>query len=57
MWQADGEEKRSAKDRADATDLAGRCVSKYGTSEYAARAAGLIYKMQQQIPIYGSDRE
>ena len=57
MWQADGEEKRSQKDRADAADLAGRCASKYTTSEYAARAAGLIYKMQQQIPIYGSDRE
>jgi hypothetical protein len=31
--------------------------TKYAESEYGARAAGLIYKMEQQIPIYGSDRE
>ncbi len=57
MWTADGEEKRSEKDRADANGLAAACASKYAQTEYAARAAGLIYKMQQQIPIYGSDRE
>ena len=34
-----------------------RVESKYSQSEYAARAAGLVYKMEQAIPIYGGDRE
>jgi hypothetical protein len=57
MWVADGEEKKAAQDRTAATDLAGKLVAKYPQSEYAARGAGLVYKVQQSIPIYGSDRE
>jgi hypothetical protein len=57
MWVADGEEKKAAQDRSAATDLAGRLQAKYPQSDYAARGAGLVYKVQQSIPIYGSDRE
>ena len=42
---------------ARAKDLAGRAQAKYADSDYAARAAGLVYKMEQQIPIYGNDRD
>jgi hypothetical protein len=57
MWVADGQEKKAAEDRAHAEELAGRLASKYGQTDWAARAAGLVYKVQQQIAIYGSDRE
>jgi hypothetical protein len=57
MYQADNDEKKAGESRARAKDLAARVESKYSQSEYAARAAGLVYKMEQAIPIYGSDRE
>lgn len=57
MYQADSDGKRAEGARAHAKDLATRLETKYAQSEYAARAAGLVFKMEQQIPIYGSDRE
>lgn len=57
MWTADGNDGRAKEDRGHATDLAGRLEQKYPQSEYAARAADLVYKMQSGIPVYGSDRE
>ena len=57
MYQADNEEKKSNDARARSKDLAGRVQTKYSDSDYSARAAGLVYKMEQQIPIYGSDRD
>jgi hypothetical protein len=57
MYQADNDDKRAGEARAHAKDLASRLETKYAQSEYAARGAGLIYKMEQQIPIYGSDRD
>ncbi|HMD20249.1 MAG TPA: hypothetical protein VKH40_07995 [Alloacidobacterium sp.] len=55
MYQADNDDKKSNDARARAKDLAGRVQAKYSDSDYAARAAGLVYKMEQQIPIYGSE--
>jgi hypothetical protein len=57
MWTADGNRDRAKEDRGHATDMAGRIEGKYAQSVYAARAADLAYKMQQGIPVYGSDRE
>jgi hypothetical protein len=57
MWQADGNDGRAKEDRAHAQDIAGRLQSKFPQSVYAARAADLAYKIQQNIAIYGSDRE
>jgi hypothetical protein len=57
MWVADGDEKKAAADRGFAKQFADRLAAKYGQTDWAARAASLIYKVQQQIPIYGSDRE
>jgi hypothetical protein len=57
MYQSDNDEKKAADARAHAKDLATRVETKYSASEYAARAAGLVYKMEQQISIYGNDRE
>jgi len=57
MWTADGNEGRAKEDRGHAADLAGGLETKYPESEYAARAADLVYKMQSGIPVYGSARE
>jgi hypothetical protein len=57
MWTADGNENRAKEDRAHAQDIAGRLQSKYPQSVYASRVASLVYKVQQDIPIYGSDRQ
>lgn len=57
MWTSDGNGNRAKEDRGHATDLAGRLEQKYPESVYAARAADLVYKIQSDIPVYGSDRE
>jgi outer membrane protein assembly factor BamD (BamD/ComL family) len=57
MYSADNDEKKSEQAGARAKELEGRLVTKYPQSDYAARAAGLIYKLEQSIPIYGSDHE
>jgi len=57
MWTADGNDGKAKEDRGHAADLAGRLQAKYPDSEYAARAADLVYKMDSGIPVYGSDRE
>lgn len=57
MWTADNDGRRAQEARTRATDIGNQLQSKYAQSEYAARAASLIYKVQQGIAIYGSDRE
>jgi outer membrane protein assembly factor BamD (BamD/ComL family) len=57
MYSADNEEKKSDAARSHAKDLAERLQTKYPQTDYAARAAGLVYKLEQGIPIYGVDRE
>ena len=57
MWMADGEEKKAGEDRADAQQLTSRLTAKYPQTDWAARGASLIYKVQQSVAIYGSDRD
>jgi hypothetical protein len=57
MWTADGNDGHAKEDRGHATDLVSRLEAKYPASEYTARAADLVYKMEAGIPVYGSDRE
>jgi hypothetical protein len=57
MYQADNEDKRSEQARGRAKALAERLQAKYPQSDYAARAAALVYKLEQGIPVYGVDRE
>ena len=57
MWAADGNDGRAKDDRNHAQDIAGKLQSKFPQSTYASRAADLVYKMQQGIAIYGSDRD
>ena len=46
--------KKADVDRNKAESIANKLETKYPQSEYADRVAGLIYKMEQSIPIYGS---
>src|SRR5579883_938362 len=57
MYQADNDDKKAEEARAKAKELAGRLQSKYAQSDYAARAAGLVFMMEQKIPIYGTQEE
>ncbi len=57
MYSADNEDKKSEEARGRAKELAGRLQAKYPQTDYAARAAALVYKLEQGIPVYGVDRE
>ncbi|AXC10505.1 hypothetical protein ACPOL_1157 [Acidisarcina polymorpha] len=57
MYSADNEDKKADGARVHAKDLAARLQTKYPQTDYVPRAAGLVYKLEQGIPIYGVDRE
>jgi hypothetical protein len=57
MYSADGDDKKAGEAKARAVTIAGTIASKYPQSDYAARAAGLVYQLQESIPIYGNDRQ
>jgi len=57
MWMADGNSRRAKDDREKAEKIAQQLETKYPDSEYAPRAANLVYKMHTGIPVYGSARE
>jgi hypothetical protein len=57
MWAADGNGKRADEDRGHAKAIFDRLQQKYPDSAYTARAASLIYKVDQGIAVYGSSRE
>jgi hypothetical protein len=49
--------KKAAEDREHAKVVATRLQQKYPGSDYSARAATLVYQMEQSIPIYGAERD
>lgn len=57
MWAADNNDHRAEDDRKHAGEIVGHLLEKYGTTDYAARGAGLSYKVQHAISVYGSDRQ
>ncbi len=57
MWQSDGNGKRADEDRGHAHAIFDRLQQKYPDSSFTARAASLLYKVDQGIPVYGSSRE
>jgi hypothetical protein len=57
MYLVQDDKKRSQQAAANARGLAAELKQKYSQSDYAARAAGIAYRVQQQIPVYGNDRE
>jgi len=57
MYAADGNDKRQAEAHNHARDLAARLKDKYSQTDYAWRAAALVYKLDQDVPVYGIDRQ
>jgi hypothetical protein len=57
MFNADGADKKAEPAKAHAKELAGRLKDKFPQSDYASRAAALIYRLDEGIPVYGIDRQ
>ena len=57
MFQASDDHKRAQQAAANAQALATEMKQKYPQSDYTARAASIAYRVQQDIPIYGNDRD
>lgn len=57
MWTEDGKDDRAKSDRNTSVTIAQHLLTKYAESDYAARAAGLVYKVEHAIPVYGSARQ
>jgi outer membrane protein assembly factor BamD (BamD/ComL family) len=57
MYAADSGDKKmdGARDRARA--IAGELAKKFPNSDYTARAAALVYKFEQGVPVYGEDHD
>jgi TolA-binding protein len=57
IYAGDNNDKKAAEDRDHAKAVAAHLQQKYPQSDYSARAATLIYQMEQSIPIYGAERD
>jgi hypothetical protein len=57
MFNADNNDKKAEGAKAHAHELAGRLKDKFPQSDYTARAAALVFKLDQGIPVYGIDRQ
>lgn len=57
MYGADGSDKKQDAAHNHARDLAARLKDKFPQSDYSWRAAELVYKLDQGIPVYGIDRQ
>ena len=57
MYAADNNERKSEGAHNHARDLAARLKDKFPQSDYTARAAMLVFKLDQGIPVYGIERE
>ena len=57
MYMVQEDRKRSEAAAANAAGLAAEVQKRYPQSDYAARAASIAYRVQQQIPVYGNDRD
>jgi TolA-binding protein len=57
MYMVQEEKKRSDAAAANVQGLANQLKQRYPQSDYAARAASIAYRVAQQIPVYGNDRD
>jgi TolA-binding protein len=57
MYLVQEEKKRSEAAAANVQGLAAALKQRYAESDFAARAASIAYRVQQEIPVYGNDRE
>ena len=57
IYAGDNDDKKATEDRDHAKVVATHLQQKYPRSDFSARAATLIYQMEQSIPIYGAERD
>ena len=57
MYADDNNDKKSDAAHTHARDLAARLKDKFPQSDYTARAAMLVFKLDQGIPVYGIEKE
>jgi|SRR6187402_767149 len=57
MYTAEENKKRADAAAQHAHDLANQIQQKFGTTDFAPRAAAMIYRIEQGIPVYGNDRD
>jgi TolA-binding protein len=57
IYAGDNNDKKAAEDHDHAKTVATRLQQKYPASDFSARAATLVYQMEQSIPIYGAERD
>jgi hypothetical protein len=57
MYGADGSDKKQDEAHDHARELAAKLKEKFPQSDYSWRAAALVYKLDQGVPVYGIDRQ
>jgi hypothetical protein len=57
MYAADNNDKKSEDAHNHARELAAKLRDKFPQSDYTARAAMLVFKLDQGIPVYGIERQ
>jgi hypothetical protein len=57
MFAADGSDKKSDEAKAHAHALADKLNQHFAQTDYCSRAAALVYKLDQDVPVYGIDRD
>ncbi len=57
MYGADGSDKKQEDARDHARELAAQLKDKFPQSDFAWRAAALVFKLNQGVPVYGIERE
>jgi hypothetical protein len=57
MYAADGNDNKSNAAHNRARELAARLQGKFPQTDFTVRAAAIVFKLDQGVPVYGSDRE
>jgi len=57
MYAAEGNDKKSGDAHTHARELSARLRDKFPQTDSAWRAAALVYKLDEGVPVYGNDRE
>ena len=57
MWTVQDDRKRAEASAGRVAALAEEARQRFPQSDYTARATGVAYKVQQNIPVYGNDRD
>jgi hypothetical protein len=57
MYAADGSDKKGEAAHNRARELAARLKDKFPQSDFTLRAAALVFKLDEGVPVYGTDRQ